>query len=496
MTELLADGDRGAAAWPGESLAAGTGPGWLDPPAARPAPGGTRDAPAWLRARVRAGDVVVGAACAAGCVGVIGPDRTAEAAGLAFALGWPAVASTTGQDRCLLDDAGFLAAVPVAARRFALCTAVLVAVLGRRLLPFLALGTPAVLVLSSLLRAGCNRRLERARARGEPGGRVVVAGDPRSVRDYLARRAPGRGRDQVLGVCCTRTGEPVLAAGAGVLGGVEALPEVLQDLAPDALVLLTGGELSGEQAQRALWAAEDLGLQVVLDPGLPGVAPGRLRPARMGGDPVLRVAPANCGRPARLAKAATDRGLAAVGLLLAGLPMLALALLVRATSPGPALFCQTRVGRNGREFRMLKLRSMRQGAEHELARLRGCNDHGEGPLFKMRCDPRVTPVGAWLRKLSLDELPQLVNVLRGQMSLVGPRPALPAEVARYRAPAHRRLRVKPGLTGLWQVSGRSTLSWAESIRLDLYYVDNWSPGADLVLLARTVGAVLRRDGAC
>ncbi|MBN9737952.1 MULTISPECIES: sugar transferase [unclassified Pseudonocardia] len=173
--------------------------------------------------------------------------------------------------------------------------------------------------------------------------------------------------------------------------------------------------------------------------------------------------------------------------------MLAVALAVRLDG-GPVLFRQTRVGRDGQDFRMLKFRSMCVDAEARLAALAASNE-GAGPLFKMAHDPRITPVGRIIRTCSLDELPQLFNVVGGTMALVGPRPALRREVEQYCAVARRRLAVKPGLTGLWQVSGRSDLSWDESIRLDAEYVDRWSPLFDLQILFRTVGAVLRGGGA-
>jgi lipopolysaccharide/colanic/teichoic acid biosynthesis glycosyltransferase len=175
--------------------------------------------------------------------------------------------------------------------------------------------------------------------------------------------------------------------------------------------------------------------------------------------------------------------------------LLAVAAAVRASGPGPVIFRQQRVGRHGERFVMLKFRSMCADAPTLRARLEAVNDHRAGVLFKMRSDPRVTGVGRVLRRLSLDELPQLVNVLRGEMSLVGPRPALPSEVERYEPDVLRRLLVKPGLTGLWQVSGRSDLDWAETVRLDLGYVENWSLALDARILLHTVRAVVRGTGA-
>jgi lipopolysaccharide/colanic/teichoic acid biosynthesis glycosyltransferase len=189
-----------------------------------------------------------------------------------------------------------------------------------------------------------------------------------------------------------------------------------------------------------------------------------------------------------------DRLLAAAGLVLLTPVLLMVAIAVRLTTPGPALFVQTRVGRDGRPFRMVKFRTMHRGADALVGYLLPYNE-APGPLFKLRNDPRVTRLGRFLRRHSIDELPQLVNVLLGSMSLVGPRPPLPAEVAKYDAHANRRLQVKPGLTGLWQISGRSDLSWHDSLNLDLQYIERWSLRLDLKVLLRTARVVVRSRGA-
>ena len=195
------------------------------------------------------------------------------------------------------------------------------------------------------------------------------------------------------------------------------------------------------------------------------------------------------------AKRAVDV-IGATVLILLALPVLGiLALAIRLTSRGPVVYRSVRVGRDGREFVVYKLRTMYRDADSRKDDLQGHNQVIGGVLFKIRNDPRVTPVGRILRCCSMDELPQLVNVFGGSMSLVGPRPPLPDEVRRYSPEAHRRLLVKPGLTGLWQVSGRSDLSWDESVRLDLHYVENWSLTMDLIIMARTVSAVLQSRGA-
>uniref|UniRef100_UPI000592951F sugar transferase n=1 Tax=Nocardia concava TaxID=257281 RepID=UPI000592951F len=185
----------------------------------------------------------------------------------------------------------------------------------------------------------------------------------------------------------------------------------------------------------------------------------------------------------------------AAAALLAALPVMVIAAIaIKLTSPGPVFYLSERIGLDGAPFRMIKFRSMRTGADRDLGDLLAAND-GAGPLFKMREDPRVTSIGRILRKYSLDELPQFINVLRGEMSVVGPRPPLRGEVERYDRKVRRRLLVKPGLTGLWQVSGRSDLSWDESVRLDLSYVENWSMVQDLLIIRKTIFAVARSDGA-
>jgi exopolysaccharide biosynthesis polyprenyl glycosylphosphotransferase len=237
-----------------------------------------------------------------------------------------------------------------------------------------------------------------------------------------------------------------------------------------------------------------LDVDVVVAPGLIDVTGPRLHIRPVAGLPLLHVEKPEFSGGRRLLKDAVDRLGAAAMLLLLSPLMIAIALAVRFTSPGPALFKQTRVGVRGERFTVLKYRSMHVEAEARLAGLQHLNEH-DGLLFKMRDDPRVTKVGRLLRKYSLDELPQLINVLKGDMSLVGPRPPLPSEVDLYPDDVRRRLLVKPGVTGLWQVSGRSDLSWDESVRLDLHYVENWSLVWDFEILWRTFYAVVRGAGA-
>jgi exopolysaccharide biosynthesis polyprenyl glycosylphosphotransferase len=260
------------------------------------------------------------------------------------------------------------------------------------------------------------------------------------------------------------------------------------------VVVGAAAPVEGEWLRELAWSLERLGARLSVVTPVRSTAPGRVRVSRVGDSIVVGVAQARPTGVARQLKAAVEAVVASVMLVVA-LPLLvACAVAVRLDSPGPAFFRQERVRDGGRTFAMLKLRTMAVDAESRRGDLEPLNEVGGG-LFKMRSDPRVTRVGRVLRKLSLDELPQLVNVVRGQMSLVGPRPALPSEVAAYDRRALRRLEVKPGLTGLWQVSGRSRLSWDESVALDLDYVDNWSPRRDVKIALDTIRAVTGRDGA-
>jgi exopolysaccharide biosynthesis polyprenyl glycosylphosphotransferase len=232
----------------------------------------------------------------------------------------------------------------------------------------------------------------------------------------------------------------------------------------------------------------------VVSPGLAEIGGRRLHIQPVAGLPLLHIEEPTFAGFRRMVKGIFDRTVAAVALLVLSPLLLGIGLVVRLTSRGPALFRQTRVGRSGAEFRMVKFRSMVVDAEDRRKHLLADNET-DGPMFKIRQDPRVTAIGRVLRRFSLDELPQLFNVLGGSMSLVGPRPPLPAEVARYQHATRRRLLVKPGLTGLWQISGRSDLSWEESVRLDLRYVEDWSLSLDMVVLWKTARAVMKAEGA-
>jgi exopolysaccharide biosynthesis polyprenyl glycosylphosphotransferase len=279
-----------------------------------------------------------------------------------------------------------------------------------------------------------------------------------------------------------------------VFGTAESVPDAV-DACGAASVAVIAGDVGTEGLRSISWALERADADLIVSSGLSEVVGRRVHVQSVAGLPLLRVDAPQFRGFRRVLKGGFDRAAAAFALIVLSPFMIFIAVLIRCTCRGPALYSQARIGRNGRPFRMLKFRSMRVGADGWLAGLVDLNDARDGLLFKLREDPRVTWVGRLLRRYSLDELPQLFNVLTGSMSLVGPRPPLPSEVARYDTDVHRRLLVKPGLTGLWQVSGRSDLPWAEAVRLDLHYVENWSLGMDLVVLLKTARAVLKANGA-
>lgn len=302
---------------------------------------------------------------------------------------------------------------------------------------------------------------------------------------------------RVAGACITDLDEArkITAHSIPVYGDLKDVAGTALGAGCSAVLVALPLEMDQDKMRRLAWELSDAGIELLVAPALPEVAPERVAVLPSGGGPLLHVrAPVLTG-PQRAVKNVLDRLLATILLILAGPFMLIVAIIIRATTPGPALFRQPRAGLNGREFTCFKFRTMVQDADRKRAEIAHLNQHTEGLLFKMKQDPRVTRIGAVLRRTSLDELPQLINVINGTMSMVGPRPPLPSEVAGYDDVVRRRLLVKPGMTGLWQVSGRSELSWQESVRLDLNYVDNWSPVLDLRILARTVNAVIRGTGA-
>lgn len=275
---------------------------------------------------------------------------------------------------------------------------------------------------------------------------------------------------------------------------VKSIVATVDRIRPDAVALSSGVPLPPRVVRELGWALADMQVKMIMAPALTDVAGPRIHTQPVAGLPLIHVSTPNLGSGQRLLKRLFD--LVGAALLLAVLSpiLLLVAAAVRLDSPGPILFRQDRVGARGQHFRMYKFRSMVVDAEARLESLKDQSE-GNGVLFKLKADPRITRAGNFLRRYSLDELPQLFNVLNGTMSLVGPRPPLPEEVEQYQSHVHRRLMVRPGLTGLWQVSGRSLLSWDDTVRLDLYYVENWSVAGDIAILLKTFRAVLARQGA-
>jgi len=364
---------------------------------------------------------------------------------------------------------------------------------------------PEATALSLMMRWLVRRRQHRTWASGRRLWRVVLAGHEQGVWELTRklRRERFHGMD-VVGVCLPRP--PVLASALLPAGqmrppvfsnlGVDQVAQSVARAQADTVIVLPCPELDASAIRRLAWKLERDDIDLILASALLDIAGDRTTIRPVDGLPLLHVEHPRLKGTRRMVKSAFDRGAGLAGLLML-LPLaMVIGILVKCTrgGDGPMIFRQTRVGRDGRHFTMYKFRTMYQDAEDRLKMLWHLNDN-DGVLFKMRGDPRITPIGRWLRRYSLDEIPQLFNVVKGDMSLVGPRPPLPREVAEYAFDVRRRLVVKPGVTGLWQVSGRSDLSWEDSIRLDLRYVENWSLPMDLLILARTILAVFKSSGA-
>ena len=364
---------------------------------------------------------------------------------------------------------------------------------------YVIVAVPLAILVDLAARFVYRQMLHRSWARGDRLHRVILVGHQRAVADMTRRlrreRHHGLG---VIGACLPRrlTGNSYTAGLPTIYGNFDGVAAAVSRSDADTVVVLACPEIDGAALRRLAWQLERDDIDLIVASTLVDVAGDRTTIRPVDGLPMLHVEHPRLKGSARFVKATFDR-IGAFALLTLFSPVLAVVALLVKFGPagrGPAVFRQERVGKDGQLFVLYKFRTMVVNAEARLIELRNLNDT-DGELFKMRSDPRVTPVGRWLRRFSLDELPQLVNVLKGDMSLVGPRPPLAREVAGYPADMRRRLVVKPGLTGLWQVSGRSDLSWEESIRLDLTYVENWSLAMDLAILARTVMAVVRSSGA-
>jgi exopolysaccharide biosynthesis polyprenyl glycosylphosphotransferase len=280
-----------------------------------------------------------------------------------------------------------------------------------------------------------------------------------------------------------------------ILGDELCALAALGDLGADTLAVTDTEHFGMQGIRRLTWQLEALDIDLVVSPGVMDVTGARLMVRPVAGLPLLHVEKPQYLGAKQFQKRAFDFCFALAALLGTSPLLISAAIAIKLTSRGPTFYSAERIGLDGEPFTMLKFRSMVDDADLQLRQLLEQNEVEGGTLFKMREDPRVTPVGRLLRRFSIDELPQFINVLRGDMSVVGPRPPLRREVATYDGEVRRRLLVKPGITGLWQVSGRSNLSWDESVRLDLSYVENWSMVSDLVIIAKTLKAVMGRDGA-
>ncbi|MCF6510097.1 sugar transferase [Blastococcus sp. MG754426] len=361
---------------------------------------------------------------------------------------------------------------------------------------FVVVALPLATLLTLAQRQAHRVWLRRQRAHGRFQQTTLLVGHRNGVaalREQLEREADQGYR--VVGCCLPhRSGLRAGPGGLPVLGDLDEVVDVVERYEVDTVAVLPSPELDGAALRRLGWELEKTQADLLLAPSVSEVAGPRIRVRPVCGLSLLQMERPELRGLHLLVKESFDRTAAVLLLLLLAPVLVAAAVAVRFDSPGPVLFRQERVGRDGHRFPMLKFRSMHVGADRQVARLAAV-DEGNGVLFKMRRDPRVTRVGRVLRRYSVDELPQLLNIVRGEMSLVGPRPPLPSEVERYGVEMHRRLVVKPGLTGLWQVSGRSDLSWTDSVRLDIHYVENWSLSLDLMILWRTVGAVFTGRGA-
>ncbi|KNH23182.1 polyprenyl glycosylphosphotransferase [Arthrobacter sp. ZBG10] len=366
---------------------------------------------------------------------------------------------------------------------------------------YVGLALPVGLVGLLLGRWLIRQHLNVKRRQGQNMSRLLLLGGPGAVSHLAAslHRAKNAGYLPVAaympGIENAAEFEP--DSGLKILGtkpDAASIVTAIDACGADAVAVSAGVQLHPQTLRHLGWELASRNVGLIMAPALTDIAGPRIHTQQVSGLPLIHVTTPTLEGGQRVAKRLFDIIVSAGLIVLAAPIMLVVAILIRIDSQGPILFRQERVGIEGEHFRMLKFRSMVVDAEARLAALATANE-GSGPLFKLKNDPRVTRIGAPLRRFSIDELPQLFNVFAGTMSLVGPRPPLPREVEAYESDVRRRLLVKPGVTGLWQVSGRSNLSWQDSVRLDLYYVENWSLAGDLVIILRTARAVFHSTGA-
>jgi exopolysaccharide biosynthesis polyprenyl glycosylphosphotransferase len=353
---------------------------------------------------------------------------------------------------------------------------------------------PFGLVLLTLSRWSWRQWLLVRRQRGKMTHDAIIVGSIEAV-EHLAAVI---GRNAVFGyrlagACITTPRPPSHVAGVPVLGGVDGLTARVISSRTNAVIVTSSDATHPEMVRRLGWDLEGSEIEIIVAPSLANIAGPRVHIRPVAGLPLLHVEQPSYRGAQRWAKDLFDRVGGLCLLLMFAPALVALSIAIKLTNSGPVFFVQERVGRNGKTFGMIKFRSMVDGADAMLEDLQP--DTSNVVMFKMRDDPRVTRVGRFLRRYSLDELPQLLNVVKGDMSLVGPRPPLVSEVSDYAAEARRRLLVRPGMTGPWQISGRSDLDWEETMRLDLYYVENWSLVGDMLILWKTFRAVVSSAGA-
>lgn len=353
---------------------------------------------------------------------------------------------------------------------------------------YFLLGLPLGCVALIVGRLVCRSWLARVRRHGSMSARVVLVGSA----EENARVATELARQSTAGlhVVGVHTLDRASFGSTWSEENARQLRDRLEELQADSVLVSGGAVLDAHDIRRIGWSLDPGRQHLIVAVNLTDVAGPRLHTRPVAGLPLVHIETPQYSATQRVLKRAFDIVGAGILVLILSPVFAALALLVRASGPGPILYRQERVGQGGAPFGMLKFRSMVDGADSRLQELLSAQGRDGTPLFKIDNDPRITPVGRWLRKFSLDELPQLFNVLGGQMSLVGPRPQRAAEVEFYDEDAHRRLIVRPGMSGLWQVSGRSALAWDDAIRLDLFYVENWSLVGDIIILIRTFKAVL------
>jgi exopolysaccharide biosynthesis polyprenyl glycosylphosphotransferase len=364
------------------------------------------------------------------------------------------------------------------------------------LLSALVVGAPIAVVLGLMARLLARKLQRRLQTQGRIIRHVVVAGSSSAAHQLIERiqREPHAGM-KIVGLCLPSEELPrPVVGGIPVLGNLDQVADAARTVGCDAVVATSDDTTRCTYLRKVAWSLEGADVELLVDPGLDDVAGPRLHIRTVPGLPLVHVAEPQFTGWRRLIKRISDVVLTLVGIVVIAPVMLVITALIKLQDGGPVIFRQTRVGRGGQLFTLLKFRSMVMDAEARKLDLLALNE-GHGALFKLRDDPRITRVGRFLRAFSLDELPQLFNVLRGSMSLVGPRPHLAHEVAQMPQEAQRRSLVPPGLTGLWQVSGRSDLEEEDAIRLDLRYVENWSLTFDLQILWKTASAVLARRGA-